>query len=302
MEKERQRNYNHFLSSLLSRKEALTQQTGLAWKHIMVADLPTDIPSIVTQVSLAVCAIGPGQRSGGEGKDDGGFAFRVFRRALLSLLELHPKHLRLKEVLESLECFRVVARRISKDITTVLDLCCGHGILGIYVAYRYPSVQKVVCVDLKPSRAFADFKQMLETEAEKEMMDLEAMDATANMHTPQKNQDGAQVRTLPPCSNVEFVLADAKDVELNQSTLAIVVHGCNDITKTVLEKAREASSPFAVMPCCIKDKLYGIAVHRTGSDEKKYDITCGLIAGLFNAKAMCAIDSRITPRNLMIMS
>jgi hypothetical protein len=165
---------------------------------------------------------------------------------LHSVLVHHPKHLRVKELLESVECFRVIesylmANLKRREIQRVLDLCCGHGLLGLLIGYRFPHLQRVVCVDIAPSGAFADYKEAFARVEE------------------------AAVGSGKRCRNVELVTADARDVAITPDTLCVCIHGCNDISKVVLTRAVAGGASYAVMPCCIVDGLYGVAVARTGT-------------------------------------
>ncbi|CAE8659228.1 unnamed protein product, partial [Polarella glacialis] len=66
----------------------------------------------------------------------------------------HPKSLRLKELFETVECFRIVGRFLHErkrlhGLDSIADLACGHGLLGVLLAYRFQDVS-VECVDLEP--------------------------------------------------------------------------------------------------------------------------------------------------------
>jgi SAM-dependent methyltransferase len=184
--------------------------------------------------------------SGAHGGDDGRFSESLILAVLHSVLVHHPKHLRVKELLESVECFRVIesylmANLKRRGIQRVLDLCCGHGLLGLLIGYRFPHLQEVVCVDIAPSGAFADYKEAL------------------------ARVEGVPVGSGKLCRNVELVTADARDVAITPDTLCVCIHGCNDISKVVLTRAVAGGASYAVMPCCIVDGLYGVAVVKTGT-------------------------------------
>jgi hypothetical protein len=72
------------------------------------------------------------------------------------------QYLRVKEIFESLEAFRVIssfiltAQQQDRPIDTIFDLACGHGLVGCMLAYRFPN-KKVVCVDLERRPAFAAY-------------------------------------------------------------------------------------------------------------------------------------------------
>jgi hypothetical protein len=53
-----------------------------------------------------------------------------------------PQHLRVKELFESFEAFKllenfVVAAKKHRQIDHILDVACGHGLVGMLLAYRY---------------------------------------------------------------------------------------------------------------------------------------------------------------------
>merc|ERR1719160_357765 len=71
---------------------------------------------------------------------------------------LHPTSLRIKELFETVEAFLVVGQFFNEKrkllgLNTILDLACGHGLLGVMLAYRFPDMS-VRCVDLEPREAF----------------------------------------------------------------------------------------------------------------------------------------------------
>lgn len=59
----------------------------------------------------------------------------------LAVAAAHPTHLRLKELIETVESARVIGTEIylqskTAPIDTIFDAACGHGLLGILLAYR----------------------------------------------------------------------------------------------------------------------------------------------------------------------
>ena len=71
-------------------------------------------------------------------------------------------YLRVKELFESFEAFKILssvvltAEQQGRPVPAIWDLACGHGLVGILLAYRFPR-KKVVCVDLERRPAFAAF-------------------------------------------------------------------------------------------------------------------------------------------------
>jgi hypothetical protein len=72
------------------------------------------------------------------------------------------RYLRVKELFESFEAFKILssvvltAEQQGRPVPAIWDLACGHGLVGILLAYRFPR-KKVVCVDLERRPAFAAF-------------------------------------------------------------------------------------------------------------------------------------------------
>merc|ERR1711907_525062 len=82
----------------------------------------------------------------------------------------HPKSLRVKEMFETLETFLLIERQVciirararkhgcpEDDIECILDLACGHGLLGILLGMRFSDVH-VMCVDLEKRVAFDHYQ------------------------------------------------------------------------------------------------------------------------------------------------
>jgi hypothetical protein len=71
---------------------------------------------------------------------------------------LQSGHVRVKELFENLEAFKVISRfviaanktRVAEDnppLESIVELAGGHGLLSVLLAYRFPQLQ-VVCYDL----------------------------------------------------------------------------------------------------------------------------------------------------------
>lgn len=81
--------------------------------------------------------------------------------ALRRVWQSHPNALRVKELFETLETYALIERQLSilcarcakqgrqsEALQHVFDLACGHGLLGVLLACRFPAL-RVVCVDLE---------------------------------------------------------------------------------------------------------------------------------------------------------
>ena len=207
----------------------------------------------------------------------------------------------MKELFENLEAFQIVssviimsqdssAKKKDKDkdnadhlkanhIDTIYDLACGHGLLGILLAYRFPT-KKVICVDLEQRQSFYAFR-----------------DAFIAKGEPYKHQ--------PILSNLEYREADLltiqQDATLTSSACLVAVHACNEANKYVVDLAKGVDATWAVMPCCIRSKLYlGGAPVLDVDSETRYKLLCGGFAEANDAKVIRSIPRDITARPILI--
>lgn len=188
-------------------------------------------------------------------------------------VELHPTYLRVKELFETVEAYRRIGQAVYErwragEVDVVYDFACGHGLLGVLLAYRFRKL-RVVCVDLERRPAFGHYLDVL----------------------------GGMGIAL---GNITYVEADFADVALAAKSYVICIHACNEATKHALEMARSAGACFAAMPCCIRDGIYIRTVNHT-DDETRYKASVGIIAGRYGAYKITAIDGRITNRNLIVL-
>lgn len=189
------------------------------------------------------------------------------------IVDRHPKYLRVKELFETFEAYRRIGQAVYEqwragNVETIYDLACGHGLLGILLAWRFPAL-RVVCVDRERRPAFDHYLQIVREQA-------------------------------VPMENVEYIESDFNDVELGPRSYVICIHACNEGTRDALEMAGAANACFAAMPCCIRDRLYLRRINHL-DDDKRYTAAVGVIAGRYGAYKITAIDERITNRNLIIL-
>jgi len=181
--------------------------------------------------------------------------------------------IRLKEVLESFEFFERTRRTIRGQ--TVVDLCCGHGLVGMLFAVLERQVESVILVDkCKPK------------------------------------QHEALLRAL--CSVAPWAEAKIRYVEakinraaplLPQGASVVGVHACGIRTDYCIQTAIELRGPVAVLPCCYGQtgseaplalrRSLGVVtatdVHRTYVLERAgYEVRWG------------ALPAEITPMNRII--
>jgi hypothetical protein len=239
----------------------------------------------------------------------------------------------MKEVFETVEVFHRVHRFVAHQKKTadlvLYDLACGHGLMGILLAIRFPKA-KVVCTDRERRPAF----------------DAVAEEAAgAGLLTVEKIKSGQQEERRKDYGNLSFVEQDIADFNLAylknygqdsatstqsacadqgeaRSAFLVCIHGCNGVNKLVLDTAKLAqedrenrtarclddvdmtvSVGWAVMPCCIPNGLYfpGKVGGLQTDDSFCYALKCGFIAGRYGAQRMDTIDSRITNRNSLLL-
>ena len=203
--------------------------------------------------------------------------------AMKRVWEKYPTSLRVKELFETFETFRLINRQLSiilaraakrqrphESIEHVYDLACGHGLLGVLVAHRFSSLH-VVCVDLAKREAFDHYLEAFRCDSSSQL------------------------------DNLEFLEGDLATVKMPRQSFVLSVHACNEANKTCVEMAVAAEAGFAAMPCCIRDGLYD-SVHsvRHTDDDTRYAIMVGVMAQRFNAHTVSAIDRRITNRHLIM--
>jgi len=252
--------------------------------HVFVADLDASLLHLVAGVYLP-CMFPDSCRDEVIG-------------ALRHVWTEHPKSLRIKELFETLEVYKLLERQLSQlmrsertaanasssssplpVITKIYDLACGHGLLGVLLAYRFASV-KVVCVDLKQRPCFDHYLEGFRLHA--------------------KSAEGESV----PLSNLHFEerdFATLADDDVDSTTFVAMIHGCNEATKVAIEMAQErGAAGWATMPCCIRDGLYHVNRVSNVDDGTRHFIMAGMLAGIYGAHWIAAIDERITNRNIVL--
>lgn len=139
----------------------------------------------------------------------------VFARAMCE-----QKAIPFKEVLESFEFYACVRNRVRA--TSVADLCCGHGLVGIVFAMFERTVERVLLIDkVRP----ASFDLVL---------------AAATEVAPWVTQK---------IQFVECELKNARD-HLEPGESIVGVHACGERTDTCIDHAIELRGSVAVLPCC----------------------------------------------------
>ena len=131
-----------------------------------------------------------------------------------------------KEVIESFEFFQRIRHRVSR--TVIVDLCCGHGLVGMLFALLERRVTEVYLLDV----IFPASSQRIET--------------ILNDQWPWVS---------PKIKRLERSVKGADQV-LPSGAGVVAVHACGARTDWAINVARSLGGPFAVMPCCYAHQVY----------------------------------------------
>ena len=162
--------------------------------------------------------------------------------------------------------------------TAIYDIACGHGLAGVLMAYRFPSLP-VVCIDRMRRPCFNSF-----------------LEAFAKFGEGQ-----------PITKNLRFIEGDIEAEELPQHAFVLCIHGCNEVSTIAMSLAVQSGGGVCVLPCCIRDRVFGVKTKSQFGrwhmeDDIRYSCQVGFLAGKYNAEKIAAIDRRITNRHLAIVS
>mmetsp|Transcript_2252 Transcript_2252/g.3485 ORF Transcript_2252/g.3485 Transcript_2252/m.3485 type:complete len:271 (-) Transcript_2252:35-847(-) len=213
-------------------------------------------------------------------------------------------HLRVKEIYESFEVYKEIANFIvatqrtlqslqsttSNTTTTenitypkvekIVELACGHGLVGLLLAYRFPHLQ-VSLYDLFARPTYAAFVQSFEKYGFK--------------------RPGESL-VLPNVQLFEQDIYSTGREELRNSVV-VCVHGCGQVNQHTIEMAiSSGAAGWAVLPCCIVKESYldaSCSVQLSG-DSTRYHVLCGALAHRYRAQLVAEIDQRITNRYVFI--
>lgn len=125
----------------------------------------------------------------------------------------------IKELLEAFEFFSRVRRRVRRR--TMVDLCAGHGLVGLIFAVCEESVEDVRLVDERQPESFARIWQ-----------------AFVEIAPWIEKKVRYEVHPL------------SEGLVLPEEAGVVLVHACGDLTDKGLRLAARAGGPVAAMPCC----------------------------------------------------
>ena len=193
-------------------------------------------------------------------------------RLARSLVKHRAIHI--KELLEAFEFFAKVRKRVRRP--TMIDLCAGHGLVGLIFALCEPGVLEVKLIDERQppsfSRIFQAFVEIAPWVEDK-------------------------VTYYERCLN--------EPLGIDKHSGLLLVHACGSLTDEGLKIAEDAGVPVAAMPCC-----YGKAhpakvpsLSREFGRETNIDISRSYrMANSGYQVDWSAIPRAITPMNRIIVA
>ncbi len=179
----------------------------------------------------------------------------------------------IKEILEGFEFFARIRKEIRSEC--VVDLCCGHGFVGVLFALFERQVERVVLVDKEepPSR-------------QKLLNCLSKIAPWIADKVESRNQ----------CIN-------SKMDWLESGSSIVGAHACGSLTDRCIELAIKSQGNLAVMPCCYPEKSCPApaALRLSLGHDLAYDIdrTYRLENRGYHVKWR-TIPAAITPKNRVI--
>ena len=250
------------------------------WRESEFAAFPHDHSCIQTSLTILDLSLMQRARFWRYLRDSFGRHFAELPQ-IFHHMSLHsPQYLRVKELFETCEAFKLIGDLIAKDdesIDCIYDLACGHGLLGILLAYRFPR-KRVICMDLVERESHHAFQSAFV-------------------------EVGESCGSKRPLSNLEYRVADlmSVDSDVTRSSFLIALHACNEANKNVADIARSVGAGWAVMPCCIRSGMYLNGASVLGfSSEDRYKFFCGVFAETNDANVVRTISRDITARPIII--
>ena len=208
-------------------------------------------------------------------------------RALAACATACPTALRVKELLESVEAYAVAEAFISgcavrgHPTHTIAEVACGHGMVGVLLAYRFPH-SRVLCCDLARRPAFDALVDGFAREARK----LEAWAA--------------------PLQNLSFVEGDldcdAIASSLGPTACVVALHACTEANFAAVEMAQRHAAKWVLMPCCMRTDACAPAgcQLRRCADDTRHALLCGSLAARYGCELLVQADRRVTNRNIVL--
>lgn len=159
----------------------------------------------------------------------------------------------------------------------VIDLCCGNGLLGMYIATT--AQRTVIAIDHRMSTKHKRLSTIMHTRY------------NLNTHS--------------------FIQKDLWDTSLldmcSDNALLLSIHACGHLTDRVIELAVASRSPVAVMPCCparYDSYFHPIKMPGKNCHAGKYhnNVRLHYLLEQDFSITRAHIDSRITPYNEVLLA
>ncbi len=153
---------------------------------------------------------------------------------------------------------------------TLIDYCCGNGALGALFD-SHPLVQRIVFVDVKKVR-------------------------------------GLERKTRTLSTSFEVFLEGIKSHNPGANSFIVSLHSCGTLTDRVIEKAVLTRNPFAVAPCCYRNRMsslrpsssHNLPVSYSRKDYYDY-LRLEYVKARRYRSEIRLIDKKITPMNHIIV-
>jgi len=136
----------------------------------------------------------------------------------LAVALIDARLLPFKELLESFEVFEHIRRHVRAP--TIVDLCCGHGLVGMLYGIHHRDVTTVRLVDRRKPASVS--------------LILDALDPVAPWLRPKVTFEESRI--------------DAVNVPKDAALLGI--HACGRATDAVIDRAIAGRHSVALLPCC----------------------------------------------------
>lgn len=191
-------------------------------------------------------------------------------------------------------------------VSTVYDVACGHGLVGLLLAYRFPEL-RVVGVDLSRRAAYDAYLDAWRAAGAAEPgggggalpnVSFGCGDFTQLVRAS-RAPTGATA-TAAPISPPRANGAHPEHPAVDRSSLVLCVHGCNEANPLAVELARDGGARCLVVPCCLQQRRCLDAASVRLADDVRYAFLCGAMAHAYGAHRVGSIDRRVTPRAIVL--
>jgi hypothetical protein len=149
----------------------------------------------------------------------------------------------MKELCESFEFYQRTRKYVRSS--SLLDMCCGHGLTGILFAVFERKVDRVYLIDLKEPPSYATIYRAAVSVAPWIKDKLQFIETDIHEHLEALQANCPDMLGLPKHASV------------------IAVHACGPVSDWCMQIAMQLDGDLAMMPCC-----YG-STRSHGTTERK---------------------------------